>query len=185
MRPARARSASRCPNATARAGNVIGGGDWADHRLIPDCVRAYLSSSAVILRYPQAVRPWQHVFESISGYIQLAEHLSGENGSQFASAWNFGPDKEDIWSVVEVASKACQLLNVPIQIKTQSHNQPEATLLMLDSSKANEYLNWKPQWPLQKTIDETIAWYHAWWEGKHMLQFSKEQIQRYQEVANG
>lgn len=171
--------------ATARAGNVIGGGDWADNRLIPDCVRAFSSSGSVTLRYPQAVRPWQHVLESIHGYILLAEHLLGENGSRFAEAWNFGPRVEDMRPVGEIANRVCHLLNVPYHMPAQAHERHEASLLLLDSTKAKEYLKWTPRWQLQKTITETVEWYRHWLEGNDMLQFSQSQIKRYQEAANG
>ena len=169
--------------ATARAGNVIGGGDWASDRLIPDCIRALSSGDAVSLRKPQAVRPWQHVLESISGYLLLGEHLLGKNGSQFAEAWNFGPNIEDMKSVGDVAVAVCQLLNIPINVGTEVHPKHEASLLLLDSTKAKEYLKWTPRWQLQKAVTETVAWYRHWLDGDDMLSYSQAQIKRYQTLA--
>jgi CDP-glucose 4,6-dehydratase len=174
-------SAQTCVLASARAGNVIGGGDWAAHRLIPDCIKAYSAAKPMTIRNPHAVRPWQYVFESLYGYILLAEHLLGENGSQFAEAWNFGPEMEDMQSVGEVAAKICRLFNVPISLPSNESPPPrhEAALLRLDSTKAKARLNWAPRWRLQKSIDETAAWYHHYMNGGDMLNFSRMQIERY------
>lgn len=165
--------------ATARAGNVIGGGDWAANRLIPDCIRAYFSKEKMQLRYPHSVRPWQHVLESINGYISLAECLLDKNGPQFAEAWNFGPESEDMQTVGEIASKVCQLLNIPIDISLQKSAWHEAKWLRLDSAKAKECLNWYPRWHLHQAIDETIKWYRHWIDGGDMLTFSQSQIEHY------
>lgn len=165
--------------ATARAGNVIGGGDWAANRLIPDCIRAFANKESVKLRYPHAIRPWQHVLESISGYIKLAEHLYHENGLDFAEAWNFGPRKDDMQTAFEVASQVCQLLNVPITQVNPDHDAHEASLLLLDSDKAKTYLGWSPRWDLKQAIDATISWYKHWQEMGDMLAFSQAQIKNY------
>lgn len=165
--------------ATARAGNVIGGGDWAENRLIPDCIRAYSSKNSMLLRYPDAIRPWQHVLESIHGYIMLAEHLLDHFGSSYAEAWNFGPEEEDMCSVGEVATQICRLLDIPIKLPMQHQQRHEAKILRLDSTKAKQRLNWYPRWRLQKSIAETVAWYRHWMKGGNMLEFNRLQIQHF------
>lgn len=172
-------SEKRVSLATARAGNVIGGGDWAAHRLLPDCVRAYMASSPLSLRFPHAIRPWQHVFESIKGYVSLAEHMLSAGDDQFNEAWNFGPEIEDMWTAGEVAKEVCKQLGVAIVTPEQFPKRYEATLLRLDSTKAKEHLQWTPQWPLQKAIAQTVAWYRQYLEGADMLAFSQLQIERY------
>jgi CDP-glucose 4,6-dehydratase len=167
--------------ATARAGNVIGGGDWAADRLIPDCIRAYASHSTMNLRCPQAVRPWQHVLESLKGYLMLAERLLGPDGAQFAEAWNFGPELADMDSVGEVAGRVCDFLGVPLQMPSAVPVRHEASLLRLDSSKAKQRLNWHPRWNLHQAVDETLAWYRHWFEGREMQAVSCSQIDLYEQ----
>lgn len=166
--------------ASARAGNVIGGGDWAPNRLIPDCIRAHQSNHAITLRYPYAIRPWQHVLESINGYVLLAEHLLLESGFQYADAWNFGPELGDMQSVGKVAEKISNLLSIPIKLQ-QNNSRYEASLLRIDSSKAKARLHWYPRWNLDQSIEETAAWYRHWLDKKDMLQFSCSQIERYKQ----
>lgn len=170
--------------ATARAGNVIGGGDWAANRLIPDCIRAYLSQQALTLRYPMAIRPWQHVLEPIWGYILLAEKLLDLEGSRHAEGWNFGPELKDMQSVGQVAKDACARLNVPIDILPCSNQRYEATFLRLNSTKAKECLNWHPKWSLQKTIEETLSWYQHYFQGENMLRYSRDQLNRYMQAES-
>lgn len=165
--------------ATARAGNVIGGGDWAAQRLIPDCVRAHGAGDSVNLRYPQAVRPWQHVLEPIAGYVSLAERLLAEQGADFARSWNFGPDVEDSSTVGEVARQVCDLLGVKVEMPTAAPGRHEAGLLRLDSTLAKERLDWHPRWRLKRAVAETVEWYRHWTEGGDMLAFSNAQIDRY------
>lgn len=166
--------------ASVRAGNVIGGGDWASDRLIPDCVRAWSQNAPVILRYPAAVRPWQHVLEPLSGYVMLAESLELENGADFSSAWNFGPALEDASSVGEVASAVCQQLQTPLQMPNEIPAHHEAGMLRLDSMRAQIQLGWQPRWHLERALLETVAWYRHWREGGDMQAFSREQCERYQ-----
>lgn len=170
---------SRCNVATARAGNVIGGGDWAMNRLLPDCIRAYCAGNSITLRYPQAIRPWQHVLESINGYILLAENLIGKSGSEFAESWNFGPNIDDMKSVNEVARMIASLLKIPIEILDTPPQKHEANVLRLDSIKARQRLSWRPRWSLQEAIDETIHWYQFWINGADMFEISRLQIARY------
>lgn len=169
--------------ATARAGNVIGGGDWAAHRLIPDCIRAYCAKLPMTLRYPQAVRPWQHVLESVQGYLLLAEQLYGPQGPAFAEAWNFGPEMSDMQTVGEVANRVCQQLNIPIDMPNVTPKRHESKLLRLDSTKAKTRLQWHPRWHLSEAIDATVAWYQAWLNQSEMLAFTQSQIKAYQQTT--
>lgn len=167
------------PVATARAGNVIGGGDWAANRLIPDCVKAFRDGGTLRLRYPQAVRPWQHVLEPLAGYLKLAEMLLGQDGARFSQGWNFGPEAADSRSVGEVAREACDLFGVALEMPVDVPRLHEAGLLRLDSTLAREMLGWHPQWHLERAIAETVEWYLHWANGDEMLAFSLGQIDRY------
>jgi len=167
--------------ATARAGNVIGGGDWSEDRLIPDLVRAIESKQSLEIRSPHATRPWQHVLESLSGYLLLGQKLlSGER--KFATAWNFGPEPEGNRNVAEVLGK----LNKHWE-KMEWHvaNQPqphEANLLYLDSAKARSMLGWRPVWNLDTTLEKTAQWYEAWLYSKSVI--SRQQFEAYVEAAS-
>jgi len=156
--------------ATARAGNVIGGGDWATDRLVPDCMRAFANREAVHLRYPKAVRPWQHVLEPLAGYLQLAEHLLAPEGEKFARAWNFGPDAGGDVTVGEVASAIAKLWGNGAQVlhATSAQNPCEAGSLRLDSTRARTELGWKPHWSLQQALQSTVGWYRDWRAGSDM-----------------
>ncbi|HVO73657.1 MAG TPA: CDP-glucose 4,6-dehydratase [Ignavibacteriaceae bacterium] len=149
--------------ASVRAGNVIGGGDWSDDRLIPDVVKSAAKSESVLLRYPSATRPWQHVLEPLSGYLTLGwELLKGKK--DFADAWNFGPYHESNVTVLELVKESQKYwsnIKYNIEKKESSH---EAALLMLDSTKAIRLLNWKPVWKLDETIKYTISWYKNFYE---------------------
>lgn len=144
--------------ATARAGNVIGGGDWAADRLIPDILRAIFAGEAVRIRNPHAIRPWQHVLEPLSGYLMLAERLySGE--VSFAEGWNFGPPDEDARSVEWIVSRICDSWGNGARFEIDTAGHPhEATYLKLDCSKAVAGLGWKPRWKLERSLDSIVAW---------------------------
>jgi len=164
--------------ASVRAGNVIGGGDWANDRLIPDFMRALDAGQILKIRSPQAVRPWQHVLEPLSGYLSLAEKLYID-GESFATAWNFGPNDDDAKTVAWVVDKLCSSLPMSrweTQIDMQSH---EASLLKLDSNKSKVLLGWSPRWNLETALTETIGWYQAWRNGEDMEEFTSLQIERY------
>lgn len=167
--------------ATARAGNVIGGGDWARDRLVPDCIRAFTSNKPVKLRNPNALRPWQHVFEPISGYLILAERLYSD-GDKYGGPWNFGPslDRGDA-TVYEVALIVAEEWEGAHVVKAEAYDDifHEAKILRLDNTKAVTYLNWKPKWSLKKAIKETVGWYKAFYSGKNMMEFSINQILDY------
>ena len=151
--------------ASARAGNVIGGGDWAPYRLIPDIIRATANKENVIIRNPDSTRPWQHVLEPLSGYLLLGQKLL-ENQNQFAQAWNFGPacykDSLTVQQVVATMKNYWDKVEFTIQI---DHNQPhEASLLTLDCSKALTKLKWQPIWSLDTTFQKTMIWYKNYYE---------------------
>lgn len=141
------------PIATARAGNVIGGGDWAADRLIPDVMRAHARGETVVLRNPDAVRPWQHVLNPLSGYLVLAERLLA--GDDVAEAWNFGPAGDDALPVREVVER----LGVPHRVEPDPDAGKESVLLRLDSTKARDRLGWSPGWDLARGLEATEQWY--------------------------
>ena len=144
---------------TGRAGNVIGGGDWATDRLVPDMMKAASKNASVLIRNPKATRPWQHVLEPLSGYLMLGQKLL-EGNTMFADGWNFGPDIESNLSVGELMEKS--LLYWDKVIPTYGSNKEEhheANLLMLDCSKANKMMKWSPVWNIDNTIEKTIHWY--------------------------
>ena len=146
--------------ATARAGNVIGGGDWAMDRLVPDCVRAALKGEAVVIRSPKATRPWQHVLEPLLGYILLAERLHAGAFPAF-EAFNFGPPAHGVRPVAEIAAGVMNLLGGRVELQAQVANLHEATNLNLDSSKARTLLHWRPRLSPDKTLQWTTEWYRA------------------------
>jgi CDP-glucose 4,6-dehydratase len=167
--------------ASARAGNVIGGGDWSEDRLIPDFIRAINAAQPLRIRNPHAIRPWQHVLEPLAGYLVLAEKLSGE-GATFSGAWNFGPAEEDAHEVQWIADRLTQQWgqNATWQLDGDDHPH-EATYLKLDASRARELLGWQPKMNLDEAIDLLAAWYKAANAGKNMRAFTQNQIRRYAE----
>lgn len=162
--------------ATARAGNVIGGGDWAEDRLIPDFIRAVSKGEEIKIRSPYAIRPWQHVLEPLSGYLMLAERLY-TNGPNFAEAWNFGADDKDAKNVEWIASTFCNLWGKGASFSIDKDPQPhEANYLKLDCSKARTLLDWKPRWSLERTIDSIIEWYKVYMNGGDIEKACYKQI---------
>jgi len=169
--------------ATARAGNVIGGGDWAADRLIPDAMRALGRAEPVMVRNAASVRPWQHVLEPLQGYITLAEQLATDPKG-LSGAWNFGPEAEASRTVSEVVGTVCCLWGDGARWHAPSLAQPhEAKLLALDASKARARLGWAPRLRLEDALDWTVAWYRAFQGGNDMREFSLGQIYRYQELG--
>ena len=164
--------------ASVRAGNVIGGGDWAADRLIPDFLRAQDKGEKITVRSPSAIRPWQHVLEPLSGYLLLAEKLYTE-GNAFAESWNFGPNDEDTKSVSWILDKLCSLSPGVIYKTKNHHNRHESKFLKIDSSKAKIKLNWKPRWNVEIALKNTIEWHKAWQKNNDMSLFSSEQIRIY------
>jgi CDP-glucose 4,6-dehydratase len=168
--------------ATARAGNVIGGGDWAEDRLIPDLMRGFLADDCVRIRNPKAIRPWQHVMEPLRGYIMLAERLV-EGQNKFASAWNFGPGEEDARSVEWIVRSLAERWspNAAWQVDEGRHPH-EATYLKLDCARARNLLGWKPALRLSDALELTVDWFRAWNSGADMQQVTLQQIQTYQHL---
>ncbi|MSQ73452.1 MAG: CDP-glucose 4,6-dehydratase [Betaproteobacteria bacterium] len=164
---------------SGRAGNVIGGGDWAADRLIPDLIRAFSEGRSAAVRNPGAIRPWQHVLESVSGYLILAERLFA-HGADYAEAWNFGPEQADAKSVEWVATCLCELWGNGAQWLADRGAHPhEAAFLKLDCSKAKARLGWRPQWNLDTSLEATVAWYRAFYVGADAREQSLSQIDAY------
>lgn len=168
--------------ASARAGNVIGGGDWAVDRLLPDILRALDAGTVVRIRSPEAIRPWQHVLEPLAGYLMLAERLF-DAPTDYAEAWNFGPADEDARPVRWIVERLTQM-TPGAAWTTEATPQPhEAGLLKLDSSKARTRLGWRPRWPLPMALDKTLEWHAAWRRGEDMQAVTLAQIAEYQHWA--
>lgn len=165
--------------ASARAGNVIGGGDWAEDRLIPDIMRAITEGRAVNIRNPHAIRPWQHVLEPLSGYLLLAQKLY-EEGPVYAEGWNFGPNDEDAKPVQWIVERLTQSWVEGASWVLDSGEHPhEAHYLKLDCSKAKAQLNWHPRWHLEETLDKIVEWHRASGDGKNMRELTLRQIDAY------
>jgi len=165
--------------ATARAGNVIGGGDWADDRLIPDFIKAISKGKEVKIRSPYAIRPWQHVLEPLNGYITLAEKLYNE-GVKFAEAWNFGPDDKDAKSVEWIMKTICNYWGEGASYSIDNNPQPhEANYLKLDCSKAKNELGWLPSWDIEKTLKSIVDWNKALLKGENIREITERQIEEY------
>jgi CDP-glucose 4,6-dehydratase len=169
--------------ASARAGNVIGGGDFSTDRLLPDVFRAWGADEEVVLRYPQATRPWQHVLEPLAGYLQLTQGLL-ENSQEFGGAWNLGPGPDSVVSVQNVVSSLAGLWPEPSRWRVESAGQVhEAGMLALDSSQARKRLGWRPRWSLEQALAHTVDWQRAWQAGQDMRAFTLQQIERYSSEA--
>jgi CDP-glucose 4,6-dehydratase len=168
--------------ATARAGNVIGGGDWSEDRLIPDLIRGFIAKQPVLIRRPNAIRPWQHVLESLHGYILLAEQLLAER-VQFASSFNFGPGDEDAWPVDRIATKLAHLWGNGASWKCDSAPSPhENRILRLDASKARVEIGWQPRLRIEAALEWTLDWYRAYEIGSSMEQVTQAQINTYEHL---
>jgi CDP-glucose 4,6-dehydratase len=166
--------------ASARAGNVIGGGDWAEDRLIPDILRAFEKNEPVIVRNPLSTRPWQHVLEPLSGYLVLAQHLFDE-GSSFAEGWNFGPKDEDCKPVSWILDRMAYNWGNGAKWELDKNNNPhEAGFLKLDCSKAAMRLNWSPKWNLENTLESIINWHQNYLSQKNIQEQCFFEISKYQ-----
>lgn len=173
--------------ASARAGNVVGGGDFAPDRLVPDCLRAFAAGQPVVLRNPAAVRPWQHVLEPLSGYLRLAEGLLGPGGAELARAWNFGPDVGGDATVGEVARRVAELWGrgATVLARPAATGPAEAGLLRLDSSLARHGLGWTPRWSLDTALARTVAWHEAAAVGQDLHALTLAQIDDYARGCHG
>ena len=167
--------------ATARAGNVIGGGDWAADRLVPDFLRAVTAGEPLAIRAPRSVRPWQHVLEPLAGYLLLAERLL--ESDRFAEAWNFGPAEDDARPVGWVVDRLCGLVPGARWHRDGADHPHEAGMLRLDSTKARQRLGWRPRWGLAEALARTIEWHRAWQDGADMAAVSLEQIEAFETAA--
>ena len=165
--------------ATARAGNVIGGGDWAVDRIVPDCIRAVETNNPIRLRNPTATRPWQHVLEPISGYLLLAAQLHNQP-AEYAGSWNFGPSTSEVRTVQEVASSIIRhLARGRIENADSQQHHHEARLLQLNCDKAHQLLGWHPRWHVDKTLAATALWYKTILEGGDAETITRAQLLDY------
>lgn len=169
--------------ASVRAGNVIGGGDWSNDRLIPDILRALEASTPIVIRSPIAIRPWQHVLEPLSGYLLLAQSLY-EEGEKFCGGWNFGPNDDDAKPVQWVVEKMASNWGSSATWNQDSGDHlHEANYLKLDISKAKSQLGWSPVWNLDHTLGKIVDWHKAWLQGSDMRSLCEQQIAAYQSDA--
>lgn len=174
---------SRTGVATCRAGNVVGGGDWAKDRIIPDIIRAQQSKKELVLRNPDAIRPWQHVLEPLFGYALLAQKLY-DMPSKFSGPWNFGPSTKDSTSVLNLVEIAALNLDADFSYSIKEDKSiQESQLLKIDSTKAIEELGWRPLLNVSKCLSLTFDWYNCWKNGENMLEKSNEQIEGYIQEA--
>lgn len=176
------KNGSKVGLASARAGNVIGGGDWAKDRLIPDILHAIGIGNEVIIRNPLSIRPWQHVLEPLSGYMLLAQKLFEEK-NQYAEAWNFGPNENDAKSVQWIVESLISKWGGNCKWRKDLNEQPhEASYLKLDCSKVKQKLGWQPKWTLDEALLQIVAWQKAYMQNKNMRDTTLNQIDQYQKA---
>ena len=170
--------------ASARAGNVIGGGDWAEDRLIPDFMRAIEAKQKVFIRNPHAIRPWQHVLEPLQGYLMLCQKLY-EEGPSFSESFNFGPDEKDAKNVEWIATQLVKAWGdgASYEVNSNTSSLHEAHFLKLDCTKANHKLGWQPKWDIRVALDKISAWHRAYLNGEDMAKYSLNDIKMYA-IAN-
>jgi CDP-glucose 4,6-dehydratase len=167
---------------SARAGNVIGGGDWAKDRLVPDIIRAVLNREKVFIRNPYSIRPWQHVLESLNGYMILCEKMYIE-GDKYAGAWNFGPDEKDLKTVEWIVKRLLSKIKPNKGYKIEKGKHPhEAKLLVLNPEKAKKELGWRNKWDLERALDKIAEWVNLYRSGEKPLDICVKQIKEYQEL---
>lgn len=169
--------------ATARSGNVIGGGDWALDRLIPDCVQFINANKPIEIRNPIAVRPWQHVLEPLSGYLLLGKKLL-ESGQKYAEGFNFGPHEDSVLTVADVAQRVTKYYGKGEVVIGEKSDLHEANLLMLNVEKAQKVLDWTPTYSADESIQETVEWYKRFYAGEQMFDFTIEQIENYEKARD-
>jgi CDP-glucose 4,6-dehydratase len=167
--------------ASVRAGNVVGGGDWAKDRIVPDCIRSLITNNPILLRHPGSTRPWQHVLEPLSGYLLLAAKLF-QDPKVFSGAWNFGPENRDIRTVQDLAE--CIIRNWgtgKLELGLSDPSYHEARLLHLNCDKAMQELRWRPRWDFERTVRETTDWYRSVTDGVPAMTVTRKQIHDYLE----
>ena len=169
--------------ASVRAGNVIGGGDWAADRLIPDILKSFEKNEAVVVRNPNATRPWQHVLEPLSGYLMLAQNLYN-NPKEYSEGWTFGPNINDVKPVEYIVETITSLWPGSSWKKDYDLHPHEAGFLKLDISKAREKLDWAPTWELNKSLDKIVTWHKAWLNQENMYSLCLEEIKEYMKDMN-
>ena len=175
---------ANCAIATARAGNVIGGGDWSEDRLIPDIIKALVSNEKIIIRNPNSIRPWQHVLEPLVGYLILAERLY-TYGNKYSGAWNFGPNEKDSRSVKWIVDKLSTLWGGKIDIEVKDPKQlHEAANLKLDCSKANNLLGWYSKWGLEETLESIVTFNQSLLNSNDVQELCFNQILKYFKTKN-
>lgn len=163
---------------SVRAGNVIGGGDWGEDRLVPDCVRALSQKKVIVIRNPQATRPWQYVLDPLSGYLLLGT-LMYEDGANYCDSWNFGPNDESIITVEELVKLVIKQWGIGTYTVDNSNHPHEGSLLKLDASKAKALLGWKPIYDIDKAIKRTVNWYknfHDYMAGECLYEFTIKEV---------
>lgn len=166
--------------ATIRAGNIFGGGDWAGDRLVPDAIRSFVDRHPLVLRHPEATRPWQHVLDPLPGYLALAERLLAQP-VEFSGGWNFGPSLDDCRPVGELAQLLAAAWGDNAEVRCEEGDGIfEEGLLALDSSKSRQRLGWLPRWPLEIAVERAIAWYRAFVRGDDMWLFTQNQIVKFE-----
>lgn len=176
-------SSQRTGVATARAGNVIGGGDWSEDRLVPDLVRGFVERRPVAIRCPGAIRPWQHVIEPLYGYLVLADCLLTDR-ERFSGAFNFGPSEKDDWAVSRVADRMAQIWgDGAAWVSDSAAGVHESAILKLDSSKARAELDWRPRLDLETALDWAVSWYRDWQKGADMHAITRAQISEYSQLV--
>jgi CDP-glucose 4,6-dehydratase len=179
-------SEHRVAIATARAGNVIGGGDWSLDRLIPDLIRGFSAGTTVEIRRPRAIRPWQHVLDPLHGYISLAEKLLGEDGARYATAFNFGPADEDARQVSWIAARMAEAWgDGAMWTVNEDSGAHEAEHLKLDASRARNELGWSPHLALSDALVWLVRWYRSQLAGEEMRAYTLNQITEYNSLNQG
>jgi CDP-glucose 4,6-dehydratase len=176
---------SKCSVASVRAGNVIGGGDWAKDRLMADLMRGLMVGEPIVIRRPRAIRPWQHVLDPLAGYLSVAEKAWPTTPAKW-EAWNFGPDPGSERTVEEVATLSCSLWGRTdlLRINEDPNAPHEAAMLKLDSAKARAQLGWAPRWTFEEAVARTIEWYRRYTAGEAMLAFTRQQLAAYQDAID-
>jgi len=170
---------------SARSGNVIGGGDWTQDRIVPDCLSSFSKNKKLIIRYPKSIRPWQHVLEPLYGYLLLAEKMYSHEGSKYSQAWNFGPKKENNTNVYKLAIKLKKITNSKSKIITSKlKNFSEARYLYLDSSKSMKLLKWKKMLNLKQTLNLINEWHQAFLKKKDLRKMTIFQIKYFTKALN-